>query len=108
MAEEDKEDNGPYNFRDIKIGDHLTTGRPIEWDGPVNEDTWDEVSAVKFHTTCPECGELIEFGDEYIQAQCDGCDIGEWVKADALEPFQDPGVFLDPTIEEDADIGELL
>ena len=76
-----KQNNGtypwPYNLLDIYLNNKKYQARPVEFD---HQQTY----ATKWHTTCTECGQLIEFSDsdigldedERIHVYCRSCKVG--------------------------------
>jgi len=55
-----------YKLVEVRVGSQIVSARPVRWDEQ-DEDGFGhsvdgkEISAIGFHTTCPSCGELIDF-----------------------------------------------
>jgi hypothetical protein len=55
-----------YKLIDVVCGGHKLQARPVDWDrqdvdGFGNDRKGEPVNAIGFHTTCPRCGNLIDF-----------------------------------------------
>lgn len=55
-----------YELIDVKIKSELIQARPIRWDREIadgfgNDKNGEPVESIEFHTTCPYCGNLIQF-----------------------------------------------
>jgi len=53
----------PYDLLEVTIYDNMLRARPVDWDNKelLGTDRQDEVIQTKWQSTCPLCGELIEF-----------------------------------------------
>lgn len=85
-----------YKLVDVVCGGHQLQARPVGWDGEDvdgfgNDKKGYPVIAIEFHTTCPQCGNLVDFNkcDLYVgkdrsenNIKCETCGCG----ADFLKP----------------------
>lgn len=78
-----------YDLIDITVGRFKSTARPIEWDGKDEDGVGNDangrpINAVMYMTTCPACGQLIQFkSDDLYQSvndqnnvKCQHCGTG--------------------------------
>jgi len=79
-----------YKLIDIMCGGEQLQARPVDWDREVvdgfgNDQKGDPVNAIGFHTTCPSCGNLVDFKkcDLYVgkdksenNIKCEFCGCG--------------------------------
>lgn len=64
----------PFQLKEIYIGDEMMHARPVQWDGKDffdgegRNERGDYINAIAWQTTCPGCGQQIQFGlnDVYI------------------------------------------
>lgn len=85
-----------YTLMPVYIGPHMVYSRPIEWnaedvDGFGNDKEGKPVKAVRWHSTCPECAQLIDFDNSKIFTDgkdlfvaCEECGTGSTSEKTAL------------------------
>lgn len=88
-----------YSFRKIRVGEDVMNARPIIWDAePVDSEGHDKngriIIPIKFETTCPKCGYLIQFDAQFVEVACDNCKTGTFklLYDEFDDPFCDPGI----------------
>lgn len=105
---------GCYQLIDISIGNNYTTARPIAWDrddyfGNGNDSKGIPIIAVRYVTTCPGCGQGLEFNRNDIlvknDVNCIGCAICRITVAPAI-PKSTSAILaeLPPAHKDDDDI----
>ncbi len=101
-----------YSLLEIHISNETLLARPVAWDvedadGFGNDMNGNPINAVGWHTTCPSCGNLVEFGKEDIYVGRDGsehnvkcctCDSGKkFKKTQHLTPGSpETATYVDP------------
>ena len=90
-----------FDLRDIAIGDKVIQARPVVWDremygGDGTDKDGEMAVPTKLQTTCPHCGNFIEFSAEYISIACGNCHAGQFSLPEEEFPFVDPGEFVNP------------
>lgn len=68
-----------YALIDVKIGSVEIKARPVGWngadyDGQGNNANGEPLEAIAFHTTCPNCGNLVHFMSQEIYKSPDGAE----------------------------------
>ena len=58
--------SGPYDLLEVQMYDEILFARPIAWDeedadGFGNNEKGEPVKPVRWMSTCPKCGQLVEF-----------------------------------------------
>jgi endogenous inhibitor of DNA gyrase (YacG/DUF329 family) len=89
----------PWDLVKVNIGGIMIDARPIKWDGnPIDNEgrmaTGIMVRPLLYMTTCPHCGQLIEFKANHKTAKCPSCGKGETF----IEPILDEQAF-EPFLE---------
>ena len=94
-----------YALIEVFVGSEKVSARPVRWDaedftGFGKTETGEDLVVTGYHTTCPFCGNLIDFDskliyldeDENQHVKCDSCGVGtqnpSTVKTEAV--FTDP------------------
>jgi hypothetical protein len=69
-----------YDLRDIIIKGEVVQARPIQWDGKIydgfgNDENGNPVMPISWVTTCPSCGNMVQFGIKDYVGTKDGIDV---------------------------------
>lgn len=96
-----------YDLRRVNIDGTIVEARPIQWNGKIydgqgNDADGNPVKATMYMTTCPKCGQMIQFKDTEILETgngdlvgCSNCGAGkvetvEAVKEKIAAAYEDP------------------
>lgn len=67
----------PFDLKEVRVGKEIVRARPIAWadedaDGFGNDKNGNPIQPTQFHTTCPACAQLMEFGLNDLFTGVDG------------------------------------
>jgi len=94
---------GIYDFIEVTINGQKVKARPVEFEGDPDSPT-----PTRYHTTCPECVQLVDFATEAIDpgsiVVCPACDSAKVFEAqDTPEIINPTEIGLFPTDNIDMD-----